>query len=179
MCVFSKIFCLERFIQKFYSFQEEMGITDRMCLQNSYYLKQELKQYDINVVVKHGGILYVAEEMLKEMKHTWVEYEGVVIEPNRDLFYNDIVIGYFELKDFQKKYKVIEKSFSNGYKISKKIKKEDKILYEEHCDKYNRVGNDIWSNAYISMLHLRYIPETIDEEFLDTIEEQKELLDNY
>jgi hypothetical protein len=136
MTILSKPFCLENFMNKFYSFQTEMNITNQHCFHNCRYLKEYLKSFNIHTKSVNGFI--IMERIINgnrqtiKLEHNWLTYKEVnckeeIIEPNKDI--NDNQYNrYFNFNEKKKMWKLMN--------TPKKEQIEDTIYQKKHLIKY-------------------------------------------
>ena len=148
-------------MNKFYSFQEKMGIVNQHCFHNCKYLKEKLKEYNINVKSVNGFLINTRNGLIRKLEHNWLEIDGEIIEPNKEL-YDEKNKFYFSFNEKEKMYK----QFSCSYK--EKI--EDLIYQKQHLEKYCRNLKNF--NKY---RHIKYIEmlwsRTIDVDLCNEIKD--------
>ena len=114
-------------MNKFYSFQTEMNITNQHCFHNCRYIVEYLKNYNINVKSVNGYSIMERVNNGKtqtcKLEHNWIEYDGDIIEPNK--FINDLKNKkYYRFNQKNKMYRDIH--------TTKKEKLEDTRLQKIH-----------------------------------------------
>ncbi len=137
------------FMKDFYRYQNEIQITGRMCIFNSYYINNKLQEYGLNTKIKHGMAIHQKGKGLMPINHTWVSYEDQILEPNYDLIKKGNVTYY----NFQDAMILLrEMKLKGTEKVEQDIKKHHKgmiIFLKDPTDVHQII------KKYISLLHSR------------------------
>lgn len=152
---------IKTFIENFYKLQQMNGLIDRMCIQNSIYIKEYLEGKNIKVSCINGILIRIENKRSFKTEHTWIKYNDKIIEPN---FYNylnkNTIVGYYQ--DWKNcnndQYK--DKNFKPTRSLEQE-KELDKICIKQHFIKFFKVlrnGNKddylkyLKNNSYIGLL---------------------------
>ena len=152
------------FIMNFYKFQEEMRITNQKCFHNVKYIKEYIKEkYNLTLKDFNGFIIVKNQKLnqFRKIEHNWIEYDGDIIEPNKDLYDLKLknCIDYFKFTEKKKMYKKMR---------TPRMERITDIEYQkDHITKYILLNksNSKYGREYLRMIRTRIInKEDVEDE---------------